>query len=577
MASYAITTLVLIATVLALTEASGPVEEVYTPNIILPAGSEKAFLQERTGSEDIVTAAHALRALKTPSVYQLHVDRITKHAELLQTAAALDDKKAKAYAHAFDNSKNAIRAALRALHSQLNAGHKHDEAVLKQMKGRGNSAIHAANNRGKAKTRKFRNKACPTRRAHDEAKAKRNSAHRHMQNVGNGKVCAGGLSTTLGDMDIDKARPKLGRLFRNKWDHHRAKYVAAHQKWKAAVKVFTRALRLHNGSMAAFKTSLKIEVSNAHTACKNEHKEYNALAREVASNVQSRKNVFISTLVIGCYTDNITSNGRAKGCADRKRRASVSQWNIHPGSLARCAGKATLTNSFGPANWQPSIRSCEARHWNEKAHKEKNAKKEKRSKEAQSKSKEKDKKASDRERASKKAAAERKKKSASRGNCSGAGWCETFYKCDSGDSRKKQFWAWNRNAGYKRMGGACAVKGKYGNRHKYWGGKFTVAQCKAKCDAMGGKCHGITMKQGQINCKGKEVQMETITGDDADDELWESGDGSMPNLAKQISMSDDVREANLGMFLQEFDQEVKTPPSALNRPMTAAEEQFLNA
>merc|ERR1719409_605431 len=232
---------VFVASLAALTEASGPVEEAYTPNVVLPAGSEESFLETST-SENIVTAAHKLRALKTPAVYQLHVDRITKHAELLQSAqlSTLDNKKAKAYAHAFDNSKNAIRAALRALTGQLNAGHRHDDAVLKQMRASGNKAIRASDARAKSKTRTFRNKACPTRKAHDETLAKRNSAHRAMNKLGNGKVCSGGLSTTLGDMDVDKARPKLGNAFRNRWDAIRAKYIAAHARWAAAVKAYTR-------------------------------------------------------------------------------------------------------------------------------------------------------------------------------------------------------------------------------------------------------------------------------------------------------------------------------------------------
>merc|ERR1711924_153318 len=110
-----------------------------------------------------------------------------------------------------------------------------------------------------------------------------------------------------------------------------------------------------NAAMAKFRTALKIEV---------------------ASNVNSRKQVFISTLLITCYVDNITSNASAKACADRKRRASTSQWNINGGSLARCPSKAHITNSMGPANWKPSVRSCHARHWNEKSHKEKANKKE---------------------------------------------------------------------------------------------------------------------------------------------------------------------------------------------------------
>merc|ERR1712046_283333 len=178
---------------------------------------------------------------------------------------------------------------------------------------------------------------------------------------------------------------------------------------------------------------------------------------------------------------------------------------------------------------KPSVRSCHARHWNEKSHKEKANKKER-------SGKEKSKKAAARERSSKAAAKEKKSKSAGAGNggCNGKGWCETFYKCDSGDKRH-QFVAWNRNAGYRRMKGACAVKGKYGNRHKYWGGKFSVSQCKAKCDAMAGKCHGITMKQSEVKCPGHEI---------TDDETDLFQDGSMP----MTTMSSDVAAANMNIF-----------------------------
>merc|ERR1711977_468427 len=97
-------------------------EDSWAPRMELPSGSEAGYVSSdaNMGEENIVTAAHQLRALKTPSVFKLHVDRITKHAELLQS---FDTKKAKAYAHAFNNSKNAIRAALRSLNIQLNAGH----------------------------------------------------------------------------------------------------------------------------------------------------------------------------------------------------------------------------------------------------------------------------------------------------------------------------------------------------------------------------------------------------------------------------------------------------------------------
>merc|ERR1711959_448726 len=79
----------------------------------------------------------------------LHVDRIARHAELLQGASTED--KAKAYAHNFDRSKNAIRSALKALTSQLNAGHKHDSAALRGERGRGNKVISSAQNKGRGK------------------------------------------------------------------------------------------------------------------------------------------------------------------------------------------------------------------------------------------------------------------------------------------------------------------------------------------------------------------------------------------------------------------------------------------
>jgi len=466
----------------------------------------------------------------------LHVDRISRHAVLLQGASAED--KAKAYAHNFDRSKNAIRSALKALTAQLNAGHRHDSAALRGEKGRGNKIISTAQNKGRAKCAEYRAKACPTQRLEREAHAKKEAARRSMNNQGNGKVCSGGLGTTFGDMDVEKNVPKFGTELRNKWNRARANYLKYRGKFNAAAKAHRAAEKKRNAAMAKFRTALKIEVANADSACKNAHKEYEALKREVASNVNSRKQVFISTLLITCYVDNITSNASAKACADRKRRASTSQWNINGGSLARCPSKAHITNSMGPANWKPSVRSCHARHWNEKSHKEKANKKERSGKEKSKKAaaREKSNKAAARERSSKAAAKEKKSKSAGAGNggCNGKGWCETFYKCDSGDKRH-QFVAWNRNAGYRRMKGACAVKGKYGNRHKYWGGKFSVSQCKAKCDAMAGKCHGITMKQSEVKCPGHEI---------TDDETDLFQDGSMP----MTTMSSDVAAANMNIF-----------------------------
>merc|ERR1711959_170952 len=77
---------------------------------------------------------------------------------------------------------------------------------------------------------------------------------------------------------------------------------------------------------------------------------------------------------------------------------------------------------------------------------------------------------------------------------SGRAWCETFHTCRGGD--KRNYWAWVKKQGYKMYKGACSARKNtrtYGCRHKYWGGRFTFAQCKAKCDRMGRSCEGITM------------------------------------------------------------------------------------
>jgi len=90
------------------------------------------------------------------------------------------------------------------------------------------------------------------------------------------------------------------------------------------------------------------------------------------------------------------------------------------------------------------------------------------------------------------------KKAAS--HCSGTGWCETFHTCAKGD--KRNFWAFVKAKGYKQFKGACAApSGRYGKRHKYWAGKFSFSQCKAKCDKLGKVCQGITMPT-TIKCKG---------------------------------------------------------------------------
>merc|ERR1712193_446156 len=135
-------------------------------------------------------------------------------------------------------------------------------------------------------------------------------------------------------------------------------------KYDAAVKKHDNAIKKHNAAMAEFKTALELEARNAVNACNQAHKEYNALKKEVASNVAARKQVFIATLVVTCYVDNLTDNGAAKTCADKKRGADTNQWNINPANLTPCNSNAELTNEFGPANWLPTSGRC-SKAWHE--------------------------------------------------------------------------------------------------------------------------------------------------------------------------------------------------------------------
>merc|ERR1712139_636490 len=265
-----------------------------------------------------------------PTHMHFHINRIAKHAVLLQM-----DKKAAAYTHNFDASKAAIKAALKALTNQLNDGHRHDKAALATGINEGTSAISSKKTSGKKK----------------------------MQNVGKGKVCDS-LGSTWGDMDVDKATPKYGDELRNKWDKKRGEYETAKAKYDAAVKKHDNAIKKHNAAMAEFKTALELEARNAVSACNQAHKEYNALKKEVASNVAARKQVFIATLVVTCYVDNLTDNGAAKTCADKKRGADTNQWNINPANLTPCNSNAELTNEFGPANWLPTSGRC-SKAWHE--------------------------------------------------------------------------------------------------------------------------------------------------------------------------------------------------------------------
>merc|ERR1719353_830856 len=323
--------------------------------------------------EDLLSVVKELRQATDGTPLSVHGMRIEDHANLIQ--------KAKAYKHSF-GARNALRAAIRALVSELTSGHNHDRNALNSELNAGRNAINSAKGRGKNVTRRYREKACPTKKAQVEAEAARNAAKGHMNAIKRRKIC--NLNTSWFDMNIKGAAPKFGGELRNKWDKARADYLRKLAKYNAAVRAYNKAAREHSGAMAAFKATVKAEASNAHAACRNAHKAYEILKKDVASNVSTRKQVYIASKVITCYIDNLQNNGGAKGCADRARRANTSRWNISAPKMNACLSKVALQAQLGPLSWRPSKRNCHANHWNERGIKEK-ATKERQSKERNSK------------------------------------------------------------------------------------------------------------------------------------------------------------------------------------------------
>merc|ERR1711998_763575 len=98
---------------------------------------------------DLLAVVKELRGYTDGTALASHGMRIEDHANLIQ--------KARAYKHSF-GARNALRAAIRALVSELTSGHNHDRNA-------GHNAIRNASNRGKGVTRRYREKACPTKKA----------------------------------------------------------------------------------------------------------------------------------------------------------------------------------------------------------------------------------------------------------------------------------------------------------------------------------------------------------------------------------------------------------------------------
>merc|ERR1711939_923467 len=237
------------------------------------------LLQDVPAEENLLSAVHEMRQF-APKHLQEHVKVVAHHAELIQ------DSKAKAYAHDFTKSQAAIKAALSSLSAEVESD---------------------AGAAAKTRVRVYRDQACPTKRAEESADAKKQAAKKKMDAIADNNIC-GGLSTTWGDMDIDKSTAKYGTALRNGWDKVRTDFVKAKVAHSEATKAHNAAIAAHERSMAGFKTALGIEAQNVLDACRAAHKQYDVLVKDVQSNVNTRKQTYVAGLVIRCYADNITSN-----------------------------------------------------------------------------------------------------------------------------------------------------------------------------------------------------------------------------------------------------------------------------
>merc|ERR1711959_624293 len=311
---------------------------------------EFEMVQEMPAVEESLLTTVKDMSTVAPEHLKEHVKVVAHHARLIE------DGKAKAYAHNFSKSQEAIREAIKSLNAELKTGHDHDVSALATARGTGNKVVTDSDDAAMKRVRDYRDKACPTKRAEEAAQAKKDAAKKKMDGIADGKICE--ISTTWGDMDIDKSTAKYGTALRNKWDTVRAQFVKAKTEWNSATKDHDDAIAAHERSMAGFTTALGIEAQNVVDACKAAHKQYATLVSDVQSNVNTRKQTFVAGLVIQCYIDNVTSNTGAKKCADGARGADVSQWNIKSGSLAACASNASNQNKYGPKGWKATSTNC---------------------------------------------------------------------------------------------------------------------------------------------------------------------------------------------------------------------------
>lgn len=310
---------------------------------------------------DLMTAVKKLREHAPPHLTE-HMRLVSKHAKALQLSQDSDrdyDDKAKAYTHNFEAASRAIKAALSTLRKELQTGHNHDVGILKSSKASASSTLTSGQASAANKVKGLKHEGCPTKRAEEKADEDKKKAKRARDDEKNKKICP--LNTTWDDMDIHKSVPKYGAELRNAWDKARARWVSRDNAYKAAIKAHETSIVKHEEKIAAFKTATKLEARATNDRCNNAHKEYEALKKDVQSNVNTRKQVDISAKVVQCYVDHMTDNAKAKACADKARKSDVSIWNIDGGKLSSCASTASLEDAFGPLSWTATKKNCAAK------------------------------------------------------------------------------------------------------------------------------------------------------------------------------------------------------------------------
>merc|ERR1712093_738723 len=310
--------------------------------------------------EDLESAVRHLKQL-VPKELQRHTDELATHVAFIQEAKKKAKKvnlveAPKAYKHNFSAARAAIKAALSALTSDLTSGHNHDSRMLSNARSAGVARIRETTRRNKARVTNFRHKACPTKRAEEGADKKKRAAQNAVNAIKKKQIC--NVATTWKAMGITTPTPKLGTAMYNKWTRNRADFVRKTAQYNAAAAAHKRARRAHAQAMTSFKVALNLEVKNTHRSCVNTGNDYKRLMRDVQGNVKMRKEVYIATLIVGCYADNLASNKSAGRCADVKRRADTRRWNIVMAAPQRCRSRNTLLSALGPANWQPTWANC---------------------------------------------------------------------------------------------------------------------------------------------------------------------------------------------------------------------------